>query len=72
MSETLAERHKEWAKAFIEAGHSFTKDEDGEPDFFAVCYEHHNGPACEKCGWECCHHCTPAANIPTCKGRTPE
>ncbi len=45
--------HKEYEK------HEWKKDEDGNIDLWAMEYEHHNGPRCERCGESYCAHCNP-------------
>lgn len=40
--------------------HDWVKEKDGSIDFFAYCYEYHNGPKCKRCGYsfcECCECC---------------
>jgi hypothetical protein len=58
-----------WSQAFIDAGHTFVLDEEGEPDFWAVSQDIHNGPRCSTCGYSCCAHCTKAKNIPQCRNK---
>ena len=68
MSDAFKKYQDDWREAFIAAGHSFVKDGDGNPDFFVISQEFHNGPECETCGWSCCQHCTPKSDIPVCDG----
>lgn len=39
--------------------HDWETDENGNIDEWAMSYEHHNGPACERCGYSFCMHCKP-------------
>lgn len=60
--------------------HDWARDEDGKIDEFAMEYEYHNGPYCNRCGYSFCIHCTPNGwnatrcivdynTCPTCGGR---
>lgn len=37
--------------AWNRAGHVFQLDEHGEPDWFAMFIDYHNGPVCEHCDY---------------------
>ena len=39
--------------------HKWKVDESGEIDSFGYSDEYHNGPMCEICGYNFCHHCYP-------------
>lgn len=39
--------------------HDWETDENGNIDEWAMSYEIHNGPACERCGYSFCMHCKP-------------
>lgn len=39
--------------------HIWRKDENGEIDEWAMEYEYHQGPVCERCGDSFCIHCEP-------------
>lgn len=43
--------------------HDWARDEDGKIDEFAMEYEYHNGPYCNRCGYSFCIHCTPAVGM---------
>lgn len=45
--------HEEYPK------HDWETDENGNIDEWAMSYEIHNGPACERCGYSFCLHCKP-------------
>ena len=60
--------------------HDWARDEDGKIDEFAMEYEYHNGPYCNRCGYSFCINCTPRGwdatrcivdynTCPTCGGR---
>ena len=40
------------------ATHDWIKDEDGNVDEFAMSYDYHNGPQCDRCATSFCMHCT--------------
>jgi len=44
-------------EAWNRAGHVFQLDEHGEPDWFAMFIDHHNGPRCVRCHFTLCEHC---------------
>lgn len=59
--------------------HQWRRTESGEIDTFAMSYEYHNGPMCERCGYSFCEHCEPDGydeepcvideyRCPTCNG----
>ena len=58
-----------WRDAFIEKGHTFIRDEDGDIDDWVVSQNYCNGPGCSTCGWSCCHHCVPLEKIPECTAK---
>jgi len=39
--------------------HDWQREEDGSIDIFGMDADFHNGPACIRCGYCYCHHCTP-------------
>lgn len=39
--------------------HQWRRTEKGKIDEFAMCFDYHNGPACERCGYSFCEHCEP-------------
>lgn len=39
--------------------HDWETDEDGNINEFAMEYEFHNGPSCNRCGYSFCMHCKP-------------
>lgn len=39
--------------------HSWVRDDNGEIDYFAYCFDFHNGPRCKRCNYEFCEHCNP-------------
>ena len=43
--------------------HDWERDEDGRIDEFAMVYEYHNGPYCNRCGYSFCIHCTPGVGM---------
>lgn len=48
--------------------HQWRLDRDGQPDTFALDYEHHNGPYCEVCLLGFCVNCTPGWANTECEG----
>ena len=60
----------EWIKAAEKMGHKLILNPDGSVDFFAYDYNMHNGPKCDRCGQEWCHHCTRPESIRPCDGGT--
>ena len=42
---------------------------DNKPDIFAYEMGYHNGPKCERCFKEFCHHCNPECYEEECKGK---
>lgn len=59
-------QRRDWFDAMRTKGHMPRVDDDGFLDIWAVNAEHHNGPACEACGWNCCMHCEGIGDIPEC------
>lgn len=51
-------------------GHRWIINEDGDVDIFAadLSSEYCNGPKCEDCGFEACHHCSPDIYDDPCHG----
>ena len=39
--------------------HDWELNEDGTIDEFAIAFDYHNGPACQRCGYNFCVHCDP-------------
>lgn len=39
------------------AGHKLIRDEDGDIDIWRMDADVHNGPGCELCEMNWCHHC---------------
>ncbi len=39
--------------------HDWETDNNGNIDEWAMSYEVHNGPACQRCGYSFCMHCKP-------------
>ena len=41
-------KHEEFAE------HEWRRTKDGEIDDMAICFDYHNGPVCERCGYASC------------------
>lgn len=39
--------------------HQWRRTAEGKIDEFAMCFDYHNGPVCERCGYSFCEHCEP-------------
>ena len=39
--------------------HVWYRNEEGDIDYMASCWDYHNGPACKRCGYSFCKHCDP-------------
>lgn len=45
--------------AYLNSGHVWMEDEDGEIEEHANDGDWHNGPKCIVCGYDLCWHCNP-------------
>lgn len=56
-------------KRMIDAGHTPTLDENGNPDMSITLGEFHNGPMCSVCGESRCEHCDNGDPFDPCPGK---
>lgn len=57
-------KERDTAKAILHihqefSEHQWRRTAEGKIDEFAMCFDYHNGPVCERCGYSFCEHCEP-------------
>lgn len=75
--QTTARRHltdgNAWAtlEALDPKGHTWSREEDGDIDFFAFSVGYHDGPRCTRCNYAYCQHCSPDGPPEECEAAAP-
>lgn len=55
---------------YLNSGHVWKENEDGEVDTFATSEDIHNGPECIVCGYAPCWHCEPVPKKGDCQSKS--